>query len=78
MFPLLPKVCKCSMCGNNVLFMLPTGTKSEVFNELKIVGGGYRKAVFLFNQTTDKQLSDHLKYKESHNLLKIDFNKILF
>lgn len=44
-FPLLPKVCKCSMCGNDVSFMLPTGTKSEVFNELEIVGGGYRKAV---------------------------------
>lgn len=44
-FPFLPKVYKCSICGNNVSFMLPTGTKSEIFNELKIVGGGYRKAV---------------------------------
>lgn len=44
-FPLLPKVYKCSMCGNNVSFMLPTGTKSRVFNELNIVGGGYRKGV---------------------------------
>ncbi len=25
-FPLLPKVCVCSMCGNDVSFMLATGT----------------------------------------------------
>lgn len=44
-FPLLPKIYKCSFCGNKVSFMLPAGTKSEIFNKMRIVGGGYRRAV---------------------------------
>ncbi len=45
LFPFFPKKYYCSICGKHVTFFLNYGVKSEVFSELKIIGGGYRENV---------------------------------
>lgn len=41
--PMIPKNYHCTVCGSSVTYFIPSGTKAEIFDRKKIIGGGYRK-----------------------------------